>query len=117
MLFWWEPMKRQVRIQGAVEDLTSQISDNYFASRSRESQLGAWASRQSEEISERSVLEQRLHDARARFEGDVPRPKFWGGYKIVPTKIEFWQGRTSRLHDRFVYLRRAGGWSLQRLMP
>ena len=122
MVFWWQTLRRQVRIRGTIERLSSQESDSYFASRPRDSQLGAWASSQSQVIASREVLEQRLREVEQRFpEGagpGVPRPPHWGGYRLVPSQFEFWQGRDSRLHDRFVY--RQGpdaGWIVQRLMP
>ena len=119
MVFWWEPLKRQVRLSGSVGRLEPQVSDEYFASRPRESQLGAWASLQSEVLPERSILTRRLQEMDERFAGQVPRPQNWGGYRLTPRRVEFWQGRTSRLHDRFVYTLSSeqGIWSLDRLMP
>lgn len=117
MVFWWEPLKRQVRIRGDVSKVSAELSNEYFASRSRESQLGAWASRQSRELSGRSVLEKQLVELDDKFKENIPRPEFWGGYKLVPKSVEFWQGRTSRLHDRFLYRKIKNEWSIQRLMP
>lgn len=114
----WRELDRQVSVRGAVRELVDVDSDAYFASRPREAQIGAWASRQSEPIEDRAALERRLDEAAARFDGvDVPRPPFWGGYLLVPDTIEFWQGRRFRLHDRFRYAREAPGWRLERLAP
>lgn len=118
LILYWREMDRQVRVRGAVEPLASEDSDAYFATRPPESQLGAWASPQSEPIAGRSVLDERLEQARERFGSDpVPRPEAWGGYIVVPEAIEFWQGQVGRLHDRFLYSREAGGWRLERLAP
>lgn len=116
--FAWLDLHRQVRFRGDVVQMSGAESDEYFASRPRESQLGAWASPQSEIIADRSVLEQRLSDARHRFgDGPVHRPPGWGGWLIVPSEWEFWQGRPSRLHDRFRYTRSETGWVIKRLAP
>ena len=118
LVFWWQPLRRQVRIRGAVERVPEGESEAYFESRPRDTQLGAWASEQSRPISSRNDLEQRLTQFAARYPETVPRPAHWGGYRLVPNRYEFWQGRDSRLHDRFVYLRdRDSAWTAQRLMP
>lgn len=122
LLLPWFPLQRQVRIEGQVEQVDAEEADAYFASRPRGSQIGAWASRQSRPVASREVLEEQYAEAEARFEGgQVPRPRHWGGLRIVPDRIEFWQGRENRLHDRIVYSRPGGpdggGWERERLQP
>jgi pyridoxamine 5'-phosphate oxidase len=119
LVFWWAELERQVRIEGRVEKVTEAESDAYFHSRPVGSQLGAWASWQSQVISSREVLEQRLQELKEKYQDqEIPRPPHWGGFRVVPTAIEFWQGRKSRLHDRLQYRRlEDGSWAIARLSP
>ena len=119
MLFPWNELDRQVSVSGAVERASEEESDAYFASRPRDSQLGAWASAQSQVIENREALMQQLADVSARFgEGEIPRPPHWGGYRLIPVSWEFWQGGENRLHDRFRYTRDDdGNWQVARLQP
>lgn len=117
--FYWKELERQIRIEGRIEKVSAEESDAYFAGRPRESRLGAWASLQSEVLDSPKELEARVEEFRQKFDGqEVPRPDYWGGYRLIPDRFEFWQGRPSRLHDRFVYqLSSHGSWSLARHFP
>jgi len=119
LVFWWGELQRQIRIEGTVEKISEEESDNYFFVRPWESRLGAWASNQSEVISGRDILEKRLTELKEEYAGrEVPRPPHWGGFRLIPSLIEFWQGRPSRLHDRLCYYRQEdGSWQRQRLAP
>jgi pyridoxamine 5'-phosphate oxidase len=118
LLFHWGELERQIRIEGRVGRVPDAESDAYFAGRPRGSRLGAWASQQSRSVEGRSVLEARVRALEKEYEGrEIPRPPFWGGYRVEPDTIEFWQGRENRLHDRLVYLRNEGGWKIVRLQP
>lgn len=114
----WPILQRQVRINGAVEKTTADESRAYFDTRPRGSRIGAWASEQSAVLRDREELEQRFRETQQRFpSGDVPLPPFWGGYRVIPETIEFWQGRANRLHDRLRFTRQAAGWTIDRLSP
>jgi pyridoxamine 5'-phosphate oxidase len=117
VLHWWE-LGRQVRIEGSTEETTVDESSAYWRSRPRGSQLAAWASPQSQPVAERRDLDARVAEVGERFAGDeVPLPPFWGGYRVVPDRVEFWTHREDRLHDRVLYVREADGWRRQRLAP
>ncbi len=114
----WPVLQRQVRIEGLVEKIAEEESYSYFRTRPRGSRIGAWASPQSAVIPDRTVLERRVEEFQARYPGDeVPLPPYWGGYRVRPDSIEFWQGRANRLHDRFRFVRDGDGWSVERLAP
>lgn len=118
LLLHWGVLERQVRVEGQVARISVAESAAYFATRARGSQIGAWASRQSAELESRTVLEERVREAERRHpETDVPLPPFWGGYRLIPDRIEFWQGRVNRLHDRLCYVRDGAGWRRFRLYP
>jgi pyridoxamine 5'-phosphate oxidase len=118
LVFHWAVLQRQVRVEGPVERLTEAESAAYFRTRGRGSQIGAWASRQSAELASRAELERRVREHDERFAGqEVPLPPFWGGFRLTPVVIEFWQGRINRLHDRVRYARERSGWSVTRLYP
>jgi pyridoxamine 5'-phosphate oxidase len=118
LLFYWGSLERQVRIDGRVTKVARRESDDYFATRPRGSQLSAWASPQSESIRDRGTIEQCMSELARRYPDQVPRPAHWGGYRLTPEVIEFWQGREDRLHDRILYRRTRGGrWKIERLAP
>lgn len=117
MLFFWPGLQRQVRIEGKVSKVSEEESDAYFASRPRESQLGAWASNQSEKLEKRDELITRLEEFDSKFQAHVPRPLHWGGYSLEPEYFEFWQGRPSRLHDRLVFEKEGSSWINYRKNP
>jgi len=116
--FYWQPLERQVIIRGEARPVTRKEALSYFLKRPRGSQLGAWVSEQSRVVSSRSILEMKLDEMKRRFaDGKIPLPSFWGGYRVFPREIEFWQGRENRLHDRFLFRREVEGWTIERLAP
>ncbi len=118
LLFPWLALERQVKIIGSVEKITKLESLKYFSSRPKDSQIGAWSSQQSSKISSRAILVDQFAVMKKKFaNGEIPLPEFWGGYRVVPQSIEFWQGRESRLHDRLIYERKDNGWDISRLSP
>ena len=118
LTFYWENLARQVRVQGEVERVGEEEADAYFSTRPRGSQIGAWASDQSAELVSREVLLEQVAEISARHEGEpIPRPRHWGGLRLVPHRVEFWQGMPDRLHDRFLYLRVGNAWRIERLHP
>lgn len=118
LAFYWNTLNRQVRVSGKTEKLSAAESDEYFATRPVESQLSAWASHQSTTVPDRVFLESRMLEFRTKYQNQpIPRPPYWGGLRVVPSQIEFWQGRVGRLHDRFLYVREGPGWKIERLSP
>jgi pyridoxamine 5'-phosphate oxidase len=118
LCFNWHTLEEQIRVEGRVERLSSEESEEYFRTRPRGSQLGAWASDQSAVLPSRETLEEQYREVERRFDGaPVPRPPFWGGFRLVPERIEFWFGRPDRLHDRLSYTRQGSGWKIERLYP
>jgi pyridoxamine 5'-phosphate oxidase len=118
LCFYWKSLRRQVRVEGRVEPAAAAEADAYFASRARESRIGAWASAQSRPLESRRVLDERVAEIAARFvAAEVPRPPFWSGFHVVPDRVEFWQERPSRLHDRWLFVRERGEWQRKRLYP
>jgi pyridoxamine 5'-phosphate oxidase len=118
LLFWWPMLERQIEITGTAERISSAESAKYFMTRPRGSQLGAWVSDQSRVLTSRKALQIKLGEMKKKFaDGEVPLPKFWGGYRVTPSTIEFWQGQPDRLHDRLQYVREGAAWRIQRLSP
>ncbi len=118
LCFYWQPLDQQVRVEGRVEPVSAEEADRYFRSRARGSQVGAWASMQSQPLASRAELEARVEEFTRRFEGqEVPRPPNWSGVRVVPDRIEFWNARPDRLHDRILYLREGDGWRTEHLYP
>jgi pyridoxamine 5'-phosphate oxidase len=117
LLFMWSELERQVRIDGRIERVSAAESDAYYASRPLGARLSAWASPQSQPVASRATLEAAMAEARARYGETPPRPEHWGGYRVLPTEFEFWQGRADRLHDRLLYSREGGDWRIVRLAP
>jgi pyridoxamine 5'-phosphate oxidase len=117
LVFLWSQLERQVRIEGTASEVPAADSDRYYASRPLGARLSAWASEQSEPVPSRAFLEERLREMKRRFADAPPRPPHWGGYRVAPQAIEFWQGRADRLHDRLLYRKQPAGWTLERLAP
>ena len=117
VVFFWKELERQLRVTGSVEKVSKEESEEYFKSRPYDSKIGAWASKQSREVPDRKSLEASFEEYKNKFPGEVPLPDFWGGFRIVPERFEFWQGRPGRLHDRVVYLKENDSWKIVRLAP
>lgn len=118
LVFFWNQLHQQIRIQGKVQRVSASISDDYFKTRPVGSQYGAWASPQSSTIPSRDMLEKNMESCMQQYpENNIPRPEHWGGYSLLPDRIEFWQGRPNRLHDRFLYTQKSGSWQIERLAP
>jgi pyridoxamine 5'-phosphate oxidase len=117
LLFYWMDLRKQVRISGRVEKISKEESKKYFKTRPLNSQIGAWASRQSKIIRDRKFLEEKYKEYSEKYKEDVPLPPFWGGFRLIPERFEFWQGRENRLHDRICYLKKNGEWEIMRLAP
>jgi pyridoxamine 5'-phosphate oxidase len=117
LVFMWSELERQVRIEGSAQKVAAEDSDRYFATRPLGARLSAWASAQSERVPDRGTLEAAMEEARRRYGDSPPRPAQWGGYRVMPQALEFWQGRADRLHDRLLYTRHGGGWTIERLAP
>jgi pyridoxamine 5'-phosphate oxidase len=117
LIFFWKEIERQIRIEGTVEKVSAQESDAYFFSRPEGSRIGAWASPQSKIITGRNMLEENVQKYKEEFKNSIPRPPHWGGYRVMPELIEFWQGRSNRLHDRIQYTKTGGSWKVDRLAP
>lgn len=118
MCFYWSPLRRQIRLSGTVIPGSEKEADDYFETRERRTQIGAWASQQSQPLADRERLESRYQQFAEKYHGQViPRPSYWLGYKMIPSRIEFWQQRSHRLHDRFLYEKKAGTWEITRLYP
>ncbi len=117
LVFFWKELERQVRIEGRIEKVSEAESDAYFQSRPAESRLGAWASEQSSPIPDRQVLDDNYNKYKQQFGENIPRPEHWGGYRLIPHSIEFWQGRSSRMHDRIRFSQNGAGWAKERLAP
>lgn len=118
VVLFWKELERQIRVIGTVEKISQKESEEYFTTRPYESQIGAWASKQSSELKGRELLEKKFAEIKSKYpEGKVPLPEFWGGFRIIPEQFEFWQGRPSRLHDRIAYFKENGKWKIIRLAP
>ena len=117
LLFYWRDLRRQVRISGKVEMVTKQESEDYFNSRPLKSRIGAWASKQSKVIPDREYLEEQFKEFAKKYKREVPLPSYWGGFRLIPERFEFWQGRENRLHDRICYIKKNNGWKIVRLAP